>query len=545
MFKSVGSPYVGHKYIRLHANGDYFGLYVDMEHPDARWLERNGLNREGNLYKATASREEVNGTYEKKTNENGDMSDLRTFLRDMHATPRAELVSFFEERVDPDITLEYQMSQVLMNNRDYPHKNHYLYHDTDRGKWMPTAWDLDLVYGKRWDGNFEGVLNDAMDNPGTTPWHTTNVRGGGTGNHFLDKFFAQGGDYYRRAYLVRLWDALHEKFTVEQYEERIQDYHGFLLEEQADDIAEWGRSRPSANDRNAPAEFEPNLDRVRNHIRIRRNFLINYLRNTESFSGHARVKITEIMYNPPGSDDLEYLELWNNSGAAIDVSGWRILGIGATNEEGVREEFSFPDETRLDTDEVIIVAKNPDRFALRYGNEHRVFGPYPGNLGNGGDTLRVRDAGPGHPATVDFLRYGTSPPWPIRADGLGYSMVLDGATPDLDNDVASAWRLSDELGGSPGALDGASIRFSRGNCNGDDTVNLSDALTLLNYLFRGGAEPGCLQGCDTSGNDNLGIEDAIGLLTHLFIAGGFDIPSPGPEGCAPAQEGFCEETNCL
>src|SRR5690606_620374 len=231
--------------------------------------------------KATASREEANGTYEKKTNENGDMSDLREFLTAMHSTRPADLPAFFEERTDPDGIIDYQASQILMNNRDYPHKNHYLYHDVERGKWMPTAWDLDLSFGKRWDGTFEGVLNDQMDNPGITPWYTTNVRGEGVGNHLLDKFFAQGGTWFRRAYLVRLWNAIHEKFTIESYEAKIAAYRELLLEEQAEDIAVWGRSRPSANDPRAPAESEPDLERVRQHIEIRRNYLINYLRNTE------------------------------------------------------------------------------------------------------------------------------------------------------------------------------------------------------------------------------------------------------------------------
>ena len=101
---------------------------------------------------------------------------------------------------------------------------------------MPITWDVDLTYGKRWDGGNRGVLNDLMDNPGITPWYTTNVRGGGLGNHLLDKFFSQAGTWYRRAYLVRLWNAIHEKYTVEAYEDRISVLHDLLYDEQAEDI---------------------------------------------------------------------------------------------------------------------------------------------------------------------------------------------------------------------------------------------------------------------------------------------------------------------
>src|SRR5690606_35604759 len=215
-----------------HANSSYFGLYAHLEHPDGRFLERNGVDADGNLYKATASREEVDGTYEKKTNEHEGSEDLSAFLQELHATPAGQLVDFFESDVDPDIMIEYQTAQVLINNRDYPHKNHYLFHDLDRGRWMPTSWDLDLSFGKQWDGNNFGVLNDRMDTPGITPWYTTRVRGEGLGNHLLDKFFYQAGTFYRRAYLVRLWNAIQEKYTLDWLEERIADLHALLIDEQ-------------------------------------------------------------------------------------------------------------------------------------------------------------------------------------------------------------------------------------------------------------------------------------------------------------------------
>ncbi|HVR75693.1 MAG TPA: CotH kinase family protein, partial [Planctomycetota bacterium] len=153
VFRDVGMPDCFEYYVRLHANGQYFGLYGALEHPDKRFLERNRLNPDGNLYKATASREEINGTYEKKTNENGDMTDLRTFLTALNTTPSNQLKAFFTDNVDADRVIDYQLAQTLTNNADYPHKNHYLYHDVERGRWMPLAWDMDLTFGKLWDGN--------------------------------------------------------------------------------------------------------------------------------------------------------------------------------------------------------------------------------------------------------------------------------------------------------------------------------------------------------------------------------------------------------
>jgi hypothetical protein len=552
LFEELSNPSCKQEFIRVHANGDYYGLFASLEHPDALWLERVGLNPDGNLYKAVASTEQQQASYaaayEKKTNEDGDFSDLASFLNAMHSTAAGSLVSFFRQNVDEDTVIDYQAANVLINNRDYPHKNHYLYHDLAKNRWMPTIWDVDLSYGKRWDGSYGGVLNDGMDTPGITPWYTTNVRGGGTGNHLLDKFFSQAGTYYRRAYLVRLWSNLHERYTIEFYDRRIAELQERLIDEQAEDFAEWGRSAATANDPTAPAAFLPNIDRVKQHILSRRNYLINYLRTTEGFSQHNRLMITEIHYNPLGTQDAEFVELWNNSGRAVNVSGWTIQGLGTDNPDGTQQAvFAFPASTSIADGEIIIVAKNPVVFEGRFGAVARIFGPYPGNLDNGGESLRLKDAGPGHPATVDRVEYDTSAPWPALADGFGYSLELFGIEADMDNEAPERWRRSLSFDGSPGRIERPGEEgnyFRRGNCNGDRQVDVSDAFAVLVYLFRGGVQPPCIDGCDVNGNSTVAIDDAILLLNYLFKPGSAAIPAPGPADCQPAREGFCEVSNC-
>ena len=77
-------------------------------------------------------------------------------------------------------------------------------------------------------------------------------------------------------------------------------------------------------------------------------------------------------------------------------------------------------------------------------------------------------------------------------------------------------------------------------------VDISDAVTILFYLFMGQQEPRCLEGCDVNGNQEIAIDDAIGLLRYLFSADSFAIPPPAPgSDCAPSQEGSCEISNCI
>ncbi|MGE3167205.1 MAG: PKD domain-containing protein, partial [Planctomycetota bacterium] len=75
-------------------------------------------------------------------------------------------------------------------------------------------------------------------------------------------------------------------------------------------------------------------------------------------------------------------------------------------------------------------------------------------------------------------------------------------------------------------------RFRRGDANGDATLNIADAISVLGYLFSGGAGPSCLDVADCNDDGAVDIADAITLLGYLF-SGGPAPPAPGPFDCGP------------
>jgi hypothetical protein len=80
--------------------------------------------------------------------------------------------------------------------------------------------------------------------------------------------------------------------------------------------------------------------------------------------------------------------------------------------------------------------------------------------------------------------------------------------------------------------------FIRGDCNQDQRFDIADALSVLNYLFLGGADPRCLAACDVDGTRNLVITDAIFALSFLFL-GGPPPPEPFPvEDADPVPGGL-------
>ena len=70
--------------------------------------------------------------------------------------------------------------------------------------------------------------------------------------------------------------------------------------------------------------------------------------------------------------------------------------------------------------------------------------------------------------------------------------------------------------------------FIRGDTDSSGTVEISDAIFTLQWLFTGGAEPGCLSAADADDNSSVELSDAIYTLGYLFL-GGAALPAPYPE----------------
>jgi len=154
-----------------------------------------------------------------------------------------------------------------------------------------------------------------------------------------------------------------------------------------------------------------------------------------------KLRLTEIMYNPLGGDDYEFIELQNLGDSPIDLTGFAL-------EEGVR--FSFlPGVATLRPGQFAVLVSNPEAFAERYPGV-AISGAYEGHLSNKGEKIILTDS---QGETFIEVEYDDSHGWPISADGRGDSLNLvdqTGVPSDPQN-----WRASTNLYGSPGAVDPA------------------------------------------------------------------------------------------
>jgi hypothetical protein len=169
--RSYGLPGSRASYVRLTINGDYMGVYLNVEHIDENFAKAYFDDGTGNLWKclypanlnfisnqADAYKLEVFGrrVYDLKTNTfQDDYAALNEFVRVLNTTPTADLPCALRRVFNVDDYLKYLALDVLLGNWDgaaYNQNNFYLYHNQRTGLLEYIPYDLDNTLGIDWLG---------------------------------------------------------------------------------------------------------------------------------------------------------------------------------------------------------------------------------------------------------------------------------------------------------------------------------------------------------------------------------------------------------
>jgi len=171
LFRDFGIPAARANHVQVYINGDYYGLYINVEQIDEEFVESRFDNKDGNLYKCLypadldyrgSDQEEYKITmgdrrvYDLKTNTMEDnYSDIASFISHLNQLPSA----VFECEMVKDFNVyDYLKAiavDVFLGNWDgpiYNKNNFYLYYNTqyDRMEYIP--YDLDNTFGIDWMG---------------------------------------------------------------------------------------------------------------------------------------------------------------------------------------------------------------------------------------------------------------------------------------------------------------------------------------------------------------------------------------------------------
>jgi len=134
-FAQRGLPYSCANNARVVINGEYYGLYANLERIDQEYLERNFEEPDGNLYQ---------GGVELKTNE--DVGDIA----DQQALASAVTIEQIDALVDLDEAVSEWATEAMIPAMDNywagVEINYYLYDHPSRG-FVYLPYDMDITFG--------------------------------------------------------------------------------------------------------------------------------------------------------------------------------------------------------------------------------------------------------------------------------------------------------------------------------------------------------------------------------------------------------------
>ncbi len=221
------------------------------------------------------------------------------------------------------------------------------------------------------------------------------------------------------------------------------------------------------------------------------------------------VVINEIHVDPDiSTEQVEFIEIYNDSDQPVDVSEWVI-------DDAV--DFVFPDATTLPANGYFVVAQDGVDFQSKFGQAADGVWQVGDKLSNEGETIQLRD-GAGN--VIDAVDYKIGFPWPT-VGAVGRSMEL--LDPSLPNDVGGSWRSSGSVEQTPQTF------VARGATDWSYRKGTSEASDPLG----GWRQPGFAQDATWfsgqtpigygDNDDNTVLSDMRSNYTSVFLRNTFDV----------------------
>ena len=157
IFEDIGMPATRASHAKVYINGQYYGLYISVEHIDENFLERHYADDSGNLWKCIWPADltyrgndpedyhpyySEDRPYDLKTNkEEYDFSELANLIRIIDQNPDS-----IEQVISMKEVMQYFAINILTGSWDdyrFLKNNYYLYHEPDKDlfHWIPFDYD--------------------------------------------------------------------------------------------------------------------------------------------------------------------------------------------------------------------------------------------------------------------------------------------------------------------------------------------------------------------------------------------------------------------
>ena len=256
----VPAPHTQHLHVRQ--NGEFYSLGSYIEQIDATFLERNGFDPYGSMYKAnspsalsTLAPNPTRNHYQKVTRKFESFEDLREFTDGINNRQAGvDRSTYLFDRVDLPQVINNMAGNTILTNHDRLTKNYYVYQEPSSGEWHRFPWDMDQAFAKRTDRNFSSIFYGNTEHPQATgrPIYQ---------NHLLDAILDTPAT--REMYLRRLRTLLDDYLARDYFESQIAAYDELIRADAERDHQKWESGSPAAG-----------IARLFDHISFRRRQLL-------------------------------------------------------------------------------------------------------------------------------------------------------------------------------------------------------------------------------------------------------------------------------
>lgn len=220
MYRNMNVAAARTNYIQLYINGEYMGVYLNVENIDDEFVDRRFGNEAGNLYKCTwGSTLDIglsvydNSRYEIKTNEEINNRSKLQALVNLLANTQDEL---WPDKLEQLFNVDHYLRQLAVESiighwdgYSFNTNNFYLYEDPETNRIQYIPYDLDNTWGIDWIGHDWGTED-------LTSWYTLSYKVP------LTRQILNISKYYNR-YIAYLNDAM-EWFNTDYVKPLVQVY---------------------------------------------------------------------------------------------------------------------------------------------------------------------------------------------------------------------------------------------------------------------------------------------------------------------------------
>lgn len=283
LYRRAGNPAPAAEFVRLWVDGRMVGYHLAVERVNKSFLRRNGIARNGHLYKMQWTGRGIVGQHEKRTRTHEGHEGLLALNGKLEGASGDGLWQVIRDHFNINEVATYFAVNTVLSHWDGFFNNYFPYHNTESGKWTMYPWDQDKTWGY-YDGlPDDQVFFDMPLNYGMEGARPPGARGGGgrgfgfggrgarwwrAGGYFSRPLLAN--PQFRKVFLARTREILENFYTEAIYFPQ--------MDAMAERLKEDVRLRAEASGRTAEEglqELARNVDLLKTHLVKRRAFLLD------------------------------------------------------------------------------------------------------------------------------------------------------------------------------------------------------------------------------------------------------------------------------